>query len=62
MAELIDLEGIDERIQFIKKTTQELKQMADNIPALDRNASRILASIKMLEINISDALYTGSKD
>jgi hypothetical protein len=62
MAELIDLEAIDERIQFIKKTTQELKQMADNIPALDRNASRILASIKMLEINISDALDTGSKD
>ncbi|NIR15942.1 MAG: hypothetical protein GWN86_19255 [Desulfobacterales bacterium] len=56
MAELIDLEGIEERIQSMKEAAQELKEMGKNIPAMDRNLLRILASIKMLEINISDVL------
>ncbi len=56
MAELIDLEGIDQKIQLLKETAQELKEMGKNIPAMDRNLLRILASIKMLEINISDVL------
>jgi hypothetical protein len=56
MAELIDLEGIDEKIQRMKEVAQELREMGKNIPALDRNVLRILASIKMLEINISDVL------
>jgi len=56
MAELIDLEGIDEKIQMMKEIAQELKEMGKNIPAMDRNLLRILASIKMLEINISDVL------
>jgi hypothetical protein len=56
MAELIDLEGIDEKIQSMKEAAQELKEMGKNIPAMDRNVLRILASIKMLEINISDVL------
>jgi hypothetical protein len=56
MAELIDLEGIEEKIQLMKETAQELKEMGKNIPAMDRNLIRILASIKMLEINISDVL------
>ncbi len=56
MAELIDLEGIDEKIQGMKEAAQELKEMSKSIPALDRNVLRILASIKMLEINISDVL------
>lgn len=56
MAELIDLERIEEKIQLMKEAAQELKVMGKNIPAMDRNLVRILASIKMLELNISDAL------
>ena len=37
-----------------KRLTQELKQLSGGIQAIDRNAERILASVKMLEINISD--------
>ena len=37
-------------------TTEELKQMATEFPALEKNTIRILASIKMLEINISDVV------
>ena len=56
MAELIDLEEIEEKIQFMKEAALELKEMGKSIPAMDRNLVRILASIKMLEINISDVL------
>jgi hypothetical protein len=49
-----DLKEIDGKIQSIKKTAEELKQMGEDFPALYRNISRVLASIKMLELNISD--------
>ncbi|HUL20344.1 MAG TPA: hypothetical protein VLZ10_02740 [Thermodesulfobacteriota bacterium] len=45
---------IDTRIKVIKKAAQELKALSRRVPAVDRNAARILASVKMLEINISD--------
>jgi hypothetical protein len=54
MADKIDLKEIDTKIQSMKKTAEELKQMAESFPALYRNSSRILASVKMLELNISD--------
>ncbi len=44
------------RIEGIKKKAEELKILAKGIPAVDRNVERILASVKMLEINISDLL------
>ncbi|CAB1061705.1 hypothetical protein D1BOALGB6SA_6480 [Olavius sp. associated proteobacterium Delta 1] len=50
----IDLKKIDEKIQVMKSTAQELNRLGDNFPALARNSVRILASIKMLEINVSD--------
>ena len=49
-----DLINIDEKIQVIKATAEELNRLGDNFPALARNSVRILASIKMLEINVSD--------
>ena len=47
---------MDVRIKKIKKAAFELKEFSGGIQAVDRNASRILASVKMLEINISDIL------
>jgi hypothetical protein len=49
-----ELRKLDTRIKAIKRVTQELKQLSGGIQAIDRNAERILASVKMLEINISD--------
>jgi hypothetical protein len=54
MSKEIDLKEIDDKIQAIKQAAGELKQMAGEFPALERNTARILASIKMLEINVSD--------
>ncbi len=50
------LKKIDTCIKKIKKAAQELKELSGGIQAVDRNAERILASVKMLEINISDIL------
>jgi len=50
------LKQMDVRIKKIKKAALELKEFSGGIQAVDRNASRILASVKMLEINISDII------
>lgn len=52
----IDTEKINAKIGLMKQTAEELKEMGENFPALARNTIRILASIKMLEINISDII------
>ena len=52
----IDLNKINDRIQLLKETAEELNQMAGAFPALAKNTGRILASIKMLELNASDAI------
>ncbi len=52
----IDIETIDAKIQAIKKTAEELKVLGESFPALYRNTARLLASTKMLEIDISDAV------
>jgi hypothetical protein len=49
-----ELKKMDAKIKVIKKAAQELKEFHGGIPAVERNAARILASLKMLEINISD--------
>ena len=54
MAQQIDLNEINAKIQLLKKTAQELNRIGENFPAVARNTVRILASVKMLEINISD--------
>ena len=48
------IEDMAEKIQILKQTATELKRISGGIQAVDRNVDRILASIKMLEINISD--------
>ena len=50
------LTEMDAKIQAIKKAALELKEVSGGIQAVDRNADRILASVKMLEINVSDVL------
>jgi hypothetical protein len=49
-----ELKRMDTKIRSIKKAAQELKERHGGIPAVERNAERILASLKMLEINVSD--------
>jgi hypothetical protein len=46
-------------IEKLKSIVEELRTVAQGIPALDRNLVRIAASIKMLELNFLDL---GSED
>ena len=50
----IEINEINTKIQLLKKTAEELNRMGEDFPALARNTARILASVKMLEINVSD--------
>jgi len=54
MGQQMDITKIDTKIQLLKKTTEELNQLCQDFPAIARNTVRILASVKMLEINVSD--------
>ena len=56
----IDLNKIDAKIQLMKQAAEELNQIGENFPALARNTVRILASVKMLEINVSDLVELDS--
>lgn len=49
-----DLREIRHKIKSLRQTAEELKKMGEDFPALYRNTSRILASVKMLELNLPD--------
>ncbi len=49
-----EIEDICEKIGQMKKIALELNQNEPPYPFLKRNTERILASIKMLELNVSD--------
>lgn len=54
MAEEYKIKDMAAKIKLLKETATELKRISGGIPAVDRNVARIMASIRMLEINISD--------
>jgi hypothetical protein len=56
-----DLQEMNTLIQVMKKTAQTLHVQAASFPAVQKNITRILASITMLEINISDIIDLNSK-
>ena len=60
MSDTYDVAAIAAKIESLKKTALELRDMGEDFPALYRNARRILAGVKMLEINVSDLTDTKS--
>ena len=54
MEQTIDIKEINAKIQLLKKTAEDLNRIGEDFPALACNTVRILASIRMLEINVSD--------
>ena len=51
-----DIEEMDALIKRLRRLAEELKQKSGGIQAVDRNVDRILANVKMLELNISDVM------
>jgi hypothetical protein len=58
----IDIENMNLNIRSARKAVEELKRLGENFPAVARNAERMLASLKMLEINVSDVMDPGGID
>jgi hypothetical protein len=49
-----NVEEMDGLIQRLRYTAEDLREKSGGIQAVDRNLDRILANVKMLELNISD--------
>ena len=54
MENQLDLIAVNNKIQQITALLNKLQQEAENFPAIFRNSKRALASLKMMELNISD--------
>ena len=50
----VALKDLNQSIQQMRRIAEELKRKAGRMQAVERNIDRILASVKMLELNISD--------
>jgi len=50
------LEDLNREIEAIARAANRLKKLSGGIQAVERNAARILASVKMLKIEVSDLL------
>ena len=48
------IEEIADLIQEMRQVAEQLQKQGEGIQAVERNVARILASIKMLELNVSD--------
>ncbi len=48
------IKEMDEKIKLLRKTAEELMALGGEIEAVKKNLVRLLASTKMLELNISD--------
>jgi hypothetical protein len=55
----IELHAIDREIRAAREAVERLKALGEEFPALARNSERILASLKMLELNVSDLFDLG---
>jgi len=49
------IDEMDKKIKLLRATAEELMALAGGIEAVKKNLIRLLASIRMLELNISDA-------
>jgi hypothetical protein len=56
MPQEYDIEGMADKIKALKQDAIEVKAMSGGIQAVDRNVDRILACVRMLEINVVDVV------
>ena len=56
MAEEYDIKAMADIISSLRRDTEKLREIGASIPSVVKNTDRILADIKMLEININDVV------
>lgn len=52
----VDLKEMDRVIKELRENARYLMEISGGMQCVDRNCDRILASVKMLELNISDVV------
>lgn len=56
MTQNYNVRAMAEKIELLKKTVMELQDVSGGIKAVERNIERMLASIRVLELDISDVV------
>lgn len=56
MKSSIDMNRLNLNIESARKAIEELKRLGEDFPSVARNAERMLASLKMIELNVSDVM------
>ena len=54
MDKKIKLDELAATILSIREAAEELRLLGEDFPAVRKNAERVLASVKMLELNVCD--------
>ncbi len=62
MTQEYDINGMVAKIRALKRNAAELKKISGGIQAVDRNADRILANVRMLEIDVVEPAKILSRD
>jgi hypothetical protein len=62
MPSAIDVESLNLNIRSARRTVEDIKRLGADFPAVARNAERILAGLKMLELNVCDVLELSGID
>lgn len=48
------LKSLAEKIEQVRRLVEEIRAEGADMPAVERNSARILASVAMLEFNVND--------
>jgi len=56
MPSTIDMNSLDLNIRTARCAVEEIKRLGEDFPSVARNAERMLASLKMIEISVSDVM------
>jgi hypothetical protein len=56
MIQQYDIKGMADKIKALRENAEALKEVGSGIPAVVKNCDRILADVRMLEVNINDVV------
>jgi hypothetical protein len=55
MTQEYDIKSMVAKIKALRRNAESLKEIAGDFPTVVKNCDRILADVRMLEINVNDA-------
>jgi len=61
MTQEYDIKAMAAKIKALRTNAETLKEISGGIPAVMKNADRILGCVRMLEVDISDAVKLTGK-